>query len=296
MPILNRTQRRYTLVETVEDNKIKPIQSISSSKSFSNLEEYQYSNQQPIISTLTENKEYCLVNYDFKPEMNDELGCMNGEYLKIIDRISDGSEWVKCKNYYGKIGLVPLNYVTLLDTSYQHIFENQKKKLNSIKTDSLDSLITNEMNSLKKNFESNNSSQTQTNNKVANIITNYDRNFIIKVKTDQTTVPKWNNVSDSKPELNYRNSNIADTMNKGPSEEIKQINQVLLSSIIRKSPSKTFAQPGSSNNNICPPVQYSNPFYNEITEISANSTKFQPVQSSAAQSVTNIAGIYIRSL
>jgi hypothetical protein len=70
---------------------------------------------------------YCRVNFDFHPENKNELGCFKGEYLKIKSGINE--EWLDCLNYYNKSGIVPGNFVTLLDDGSfaKDLFENQSR-------------------------------------------------------------------------------------------------------------------------------------------------------------------------
>lgn len=68
------------------------------------------------------------IDYDFNPEHDCELGCLRGEYLKILSDISSNSDWVKCENFYQKIGLVPFSFLTILNQSEgKSLFENQNR-------------------------------------------------------------------------------------------------------------------------------------------------------------------------
>jgi len=108
LPILNRTQRRYTF-----GSEDMPAQ---------NYYETTTSNEKENVQVFTK---YCKVDYDFQPVSEQELGCLRGEYLQIDEIIG---EWYKCTNQYGKIGNVPYNYVTILDSTLgKDLFENQSK-------------------------------------------------------------------------------------------------------------------------------------------------------------------------
>ena len=65
---------------------------------------------------------YCRVNYDFSPENESELGCLAGEYLKIVGQSSEYAEWTKCENHYGKSGLVPTNFLDKTDVLAESFF------------------------------------------------------------------------------------------------------------------------------------------------------------------------------
>jgi len=74
---------------------------------------------------------YCHVNFDFKPESDNELGCLKGEYLKILKINLEKSEWLEAENVFGKKGMVPVNFVTLMyeqNSAVEKLFENDKQK------------------------------------------------------------------------------------------------------------------------------------------------------------------------
>ena len=77
--------------------------------------------------TIDKLPKYCRVNFDFHPENRNELGCFKGEYLKIHAKLSD--DWIDCLNYYNKSGIVPANFVMLMDDSSfaRDLFENQTR-------------------------------------------------------------------------------------------------------------------------------------------------------------------------
>jgi hypothetical protein len=110
-PILNRTQRKFTL----------------GSEDMPALSYYEttHSDKENIQEVFPK---YCKVDYDFQPLSQQDLGCLRGEYLQINEIIG---EWYNCTNQYSKIGNVPYNYVTILDKALgKDLFENQKKTIN----------------------------------------------------------------------------------------------------------------------------------------------------------------------
>jgi hypothetical protein len=171
-PILNRTQRRFTMMlsedhskpseDTLTYDKFGTTPNLSSytnsitdsfmsadTQSFSSFDEVpsssefnESSNNSNFSATVNDRTimeeinppvnevkvfKYCRVNFDFRPESKNELGCFNGEYLKIQSKVSE--DWIECVNYYNKIGLVPVSFVTFLedDSFARELFENQTR-------------------------------------------------------------------------------------------------------------------------------------------------------------------------
>lgn len=89
---------------------------------------------------------YCKANFDFQPESEPEIGCLSGEYLKILRINANKSEWIEVENVYGKKGMVPLSFVTLIyesDPTLEGLFENNKPKMRNNSISGLFNLTTN---------------------------------------------------------------------------------------------------------------------------------------------------------
>jgi len=76
-------------------------------------------NQVPPQTQIETINSYCLVNFDFQPENENELGCLKGEQLKIIkttnnNNHSNDDEWIQVENKYGKKGMIPFSFITIL--------------------------------------------------------------------------------------------------------------------------------------------------------------------------------------
>lgn len=116
--LLNRTQRRYTIVDAdssnVPNDENTQLAPIYINNEFLNEPNHRL-NVEPSVTTTTTTTTtaaYCRVNYDFTPESDEDLGCSSGELLRIEAKIND--EWIKCSNCYGKIGIVPISFVSMM--------------------------------------------------------------------------------------------------------------------------------------------------------------------------------------
>jgi hypothetical protein len=124
--ILNRTQRSYTLDKSeLELNEPPIIEAIENDQSY-------ISNEPEINEQIkTIDSTYCKVEYDFRPELSNEIGCFEGDYLKIVynhdKRIELPCDWLPVMNSYNKTGVVPFNFVSLIDkTNESHSADYQK--------------------------------------------------------------------------------------------------------------------------------------------------------------------------
>ena len=124
-PILNKTQRRYTLShityeppKEIQNTSISPVVNISES---------------PQVFAVEQTKKYCLVDFDFRSENENELGCLSGDYLQLIEFVDESNEWFLAENIYGKRGLVPLNFVTVIlrpNPTIEQLFEKKLISMN----------------------------------------------------------------------------------------------------------------------------------------------------------------------
>lgn len=53
--------------------------------------------------------------YPFSSVTDEELNFEKGEVMKVLEKPENDPEWWRCKNSRGMVGLVPKNYVTVLD-------------------------------------------------------------------------------------------------------------------------------------------------------------------------------------
>ena len=109
-PILNKTQRRYTLSHVTYE----PAKEIKNTSTISLEPEPVVTDTEPPQIAVEQPKKYCLVDFDFRPENENELGCLSGDYLQLIEFVDESNEWFLAENTYGKRGLVPLNFVTVI--------------------------------------------------------------------------------------------------------------------------------------------------------------------------------------
>jgi hypothetical protein len=164
LPILNRTQRKYTLTSSSEldaynmnenltpqrDNatKVEQIQTSPSLTSSTALNELDINKNSVQLDNEQTNKsaQFCRANYDFQPKNSNELGCLCGDYLQVVD-VYKNSEWVKVTNFYGKSGLVPMSFISLLDrvesSRLDDLFKRNKKSSES--GTNLDGLVRSEL-------------------------------------------------------------------------------------------------------------------------------------------------------
>ena len=163
-PILNRTQRKYTQMsvdDEIDTSDYKVVNEIYSkandSHNISNSNQT-YQTDSSLVNTnfyvnsiedtqivqkenvniyqnsdsksfFNDSYKYCQMNFRFQSENEGELDCLPGEYLKLFGKIKEDNQgWIKCVNIDGKVGIVPLNYVTLLneDSNAKYLFESQQ--------------------------------------------------------------------------------------------------------------------------------------------------------------------------